>query len=130
MGINARKRRVLGVVCLATVLVTLSINMPSVILPALGDKLGASFAEQQWVVTAYALSLAALLLTAGSLADRLGRERILVWGRVWFLLTSLLCGLAWMPVILDLARGPRGRGGAVRRISGAPSPGGSGCRSG
>ena len=113
MGVDARKRRVLGVVCLATVLVILSINLPSVILPALGDKLGASFAEQQWVINAYALSLAALLLTAGSLADRLGRKRVFVWGLVWFLLTSLLCGLAWGPVVLDLARGAQGVGGAA-----------------
>lgn len=110
---EARKRRVLGVVCLATVLVILSINLPSVILPALGDELRASFAEQQWVINAYALSLAALLLTAGSLADRLGRKRIFVWGLVWFLLSSLLCGLAWEPVVLDLARGAQGVGGAA-----------------
>lgn len=113
MGADARKRRVLGVVCLATALVILSINLPSVILPVLGDELGASFAEQQWVINAYALSLAALLLTAGSLADRLGRKRVFVWGLVWFLLASLLCGLAWGPVVLDLARGAQGVGGAA-----------------
>ena len=113
MGANARKRLVLGVLCLATALVTLSLNLPAVILPALGDNLRASFAEQQWVINAYALSLAALLLTAGSLADRLGRKRVFVWGLVWFLLTSLLCGLAWEPVVLDLARGAQGVGGAA-----------------
>ncbi len=87
-GLDARGRWVLGIVCLATALVILSINLPSVFLP--GRELGASFAEQQWVVNAYALSLAALLLTAGSLADRLGRKRVFVWGLVWFLLSSLL----------------------------------------
>ena len=113
MGLEARKRRVLGVVCLATVLVILSINLPSVILPTLGPDLGASFAQQQWVINAYALSLAALLLTAGSLADRLGRKRIFVWGLVWFLFSSLSCGLAWSPLVLDLARGAQGVGGAA-----------------
>ncbi len=112
-GLDARRRWVLGIVCLATALVILSINLPSVILPTLGRELGASFAEQQWVVNAYALSLAALLLTAGSLADRLGRKRVFVWGLVWFLLSSLLCGLAWSPLALDLARGAQGVGGAV-----------------
>ena len=110
---GSRRRWVLGIVCLATILVILSINLPSVILPALDRQLGASFAEQQWVVNAYALSLAALLLTSGSLADRLGRKRVFVWGLVWFLLSSLLCSLAWSPIVLDLARGAQGIGGAA-----------------
>ena len=60
----------LAVVSLASVLVILAIQMPSVVLPAIGQGLGASFAELQWVVNAYALTLAALLLAAGSLSDR------------------------------------------------------------
>lgn len=104
---------VLAVVCVATALVILSVNMPSIILPALEEDLGASFAEQQWVVNAYALSLAALLLTAGSLSDRVGRKRVFVWGLVLFALSSLLCGLSWSPLVLDVARGAQGIGGAA-----------------
>jgi EmrB/QacA subfamily drug resistance transporter len=111
--LDRRRLWVLVIACVATALVILSINLPTVILPEIAGNLSASFAEQQWVVNAYALSLAALLLTAGSLSDRLGRKRVFVAGLVWFLLSSLLCGLAWGPVVLDLARAAQGVGGAV-----------------
>lgn len=111
--LDARRLWVLVIACVATALVILSINLPTVILPEIAADLSASFAEQQWVVNAYALSLAALLLTAGSLSDRLGRKRVFVAGLVWFLFSSLLCGLAWSPVVLDLARAAQGAGGAV-----------------
>jgi MFS family permease len=111
--LDRRRLWVLVIACVATALVILSINLPTVILPEIAGNLSASFAEQQWLVNAYALSLAALLLTAGSLSDRLGRKRVFVAGLVRFLLSSLLCGLAWDPVVLDLARAAQGVGGAV-----------------
>ena len=91
-----------------------------------------SFSDLQWVVDAYALTLAALLLTAGSLADLLGRRRVFAAGLVLFALASLLCGLATTPTMLDLARGAPGhrRRGDVRHLAGAARPGvrGQGAR--
>jgi len=75
--------------------------------------LGADFSHLQWVVDAYALMLAALLLTAGSLADRYGRRLIFAGGLVLFVAASLLCGLAPDAVTLDLFRGLQGVGGAI-----------------
>ena len=77
------------------------------------EDLGASFTDLQWVVDAYALTLAALVLTAGSLADRLGRRRVFAAGLVIFSAASLLCALAPDPTFLNLARAVQGVGGAV-----------------
>jgi EmrB/QacA subfamily drug resistance transporter len=67
----------------------------------------------QWVVDAYALALAALILTAGALADRFGRRLLFTFGVVVFTSASLLCGLAWNITTLDVARGVQGIGGAA-----------------
>ena len=75
--------------------------------------LGGSFTDLQWVIDAYALSLAALVLTAGSLADRLGRRRVFAIGLAIFSVASLLCALAPDPTSLNVARGLQGIGGAI-----------------
>ena len=62
--------------------------------PSIESDLGSSFEDLQWVVDAYALALAALLLASGSIADLLGRRRVFVAGLLLFVLSSLLCGLA------------------------------------
>ncbi|MCW2959321.1 MAG: transporter, partial [Solirubrobacterales bacterium] len=85
----------------------------NVALPDIAADLGSSFSDLQWVIDAYALSLAALLLTAGSLSDLLGRKRIFIMGLVLFTLASLLCGLASTPLLLEIARGLQGIGGAA-----------------
>ncbi|HYG97329.1 MAG TPA: MFS transporter, partial [Solirubrobacterales bacterium] len=72
-----------------------------------------SFTDLQWVIDAYALSLAALVLTAGSLADRLGRRRVFAVGLGVFAVASLLCALAPDPTALNVARGLQGAGGAI-----------------
>src|SRR6202012_2996772 len=72
-----------------------------------------SFSDLQWVIDAYTLSLAALVLTAGSLADRIGRRRVFVDGLALFSAASLLCALAPDPTFLNLARGLQGIGGAI-----------------
>ena len=69
--------------------------------------------DLQWVIDAYALSLAALLLTGGSLADLFGRRLVFVLGLGIFTGASLLCGLAGSPLTLNLARGVQGIGGAL-----------------
>jgi MFS family permease len=67
-------------VSVATFMLLLDITVVNVALPSIREDLGASFMDLQWVVDAYALTLAALVLTAGSLADRLGRRRLFVAG--------------------------------------------------
>jgi EmrB/QacA subfamily drug resistance transporter len=75
--------------------------------------LHASFSDVQWVLDAYALTLASLLLTTGVLADRYGRRRLFLTGLVIFTLGSLLCGLARNPLMLILSRSGQGVGGAI-----------------
>src|SRR6478609_9864637 len=108
-----RKWWTLGAVCVATFMLLLDITVVNTALPAIQKDLGGSFADLQWVIDAYALSLAALVLTAGSLADRLGRRRVFAIGLGIFSIASLLCALAPDPTFLNLARGLQGVGGAV-----------------
>jgi EmrB/QacA subfamily drug resistance transporter len=108
-----RKWWTLGAVTVATFMLLLDITVVNTALPAIEEDLGASFTELQWVIDAYTLSLAALVLTAGSLADRLGRRRVFAWGLGIFTVASLLCGLATDPTFLNLSRALQGVGGAV-----------------
>jgi EmrB/QacA subfamily drug resistance transporter len=103
----------LGAVCVATFMLLVDITIVNVALPDIARDLGSSFTDLQWVVDAYALSLASLLLTAGSLADLLGRRRIFVVGLGLFTVASLLCGLASSPNFLNAARAAQGIGGAA-----------------
>jgi EmrB/QacA subfamily drug resistance transporter len=100
-------------VSVATFMLPLDITVVNVALPSIRQDLGASFTDLQWVVDAYALTLAALVLPAGSLADRLGRRRLFAAGLVMFSVASLLCALAPDPTLLSLARALQGVGGAV-----------------
>ena len=100
-------------VCLAIFMLLLDITIVNVALPDIRRDLDSSFTDLQWVVDAYALGLAALLLATGSLGDLLGRRRIFVLGIFLFVLASLLCGLAPTPTMLNLARGLQGVGGAM-----------------
>jgi EmrB/QacA subfamily drug resistance transporter len=108
-----RKWWTLGAVCVATFMLLLDITVVNTALPKIQQDLGGSFSDLQWVIDAYALSLAALVLTAGSLADRLGRRRVFVAGLAIFSVASLLCALAPDPTFLNLARGLQGIGGAI-----------------
>jgi EmrB/QacA subfamily drug resistance transporter len=103
----------LGAVCVAIFMLLLDITIVNVALPDIARSLKASFTDLQWVIDAYALSLAALLLTAGSLADRLGRKLVFLVGLVLFTGASLLCGLSGSPLLLNLARALQGVGGAA-----------------
>jgi EmrB/QacA subfamily drug resistance transporter len=100
-------------VSVATFMLLLDITVVNVALPAIREDLGASFTDLQWVVDAYALTLASLVLTAGSLADRLGRRRLFAVGLGIFSVASLLCALAPDPTTLNLARALQGVGGAA-----------------
>ena len=103
----------LGVVSVATFMLLLDITVVNTALPAIEEDLGASFTDLQWVVDAYTLTLAAVVLTAGSLADRLGRRRVFAIGLVIFSIASLVAGLASDPTFLNIARGVQGVGGAA-----------------
>jgi EmrB/QacA subfamily drug resistance transporter len=108
-----RKWWTLGAVCVAIFMLLLDVTIVNVALPDIQKDLGSSFSDLQWVIDAYALTLAAALLTAGSLADLLGRKRVFVIGLVVFTAASALCGLAGSPLMLNLARGIQGVGGAI-----------------
>jgi EmrB/QacA subfamily drug resistance transporter len=108
-----RKWWTLIAVCVGTFMLLLDVTIVNVALPAIQSSLKASFSDLQWVVDAYSLLLAALLLTTGSLADLYGRRRVFVIGLVIFSLSSLASGLAQTPLWLNLARGAQGIGGAA-----------------
>jgi EmrB/QacA subfamily drug resistance transporter len=108
-----RKWWTLIAVCVGTFMLLLDVTIVNVALPAIQTSLKASFTDLQWVVDAYALMLAALLLTTGSLADLFGRRLVFSIGLVIFSLSSLLSGLASDPLLLNLARGAQGVGGAA-----------------
>jgi EmrB/QacA subfamily drug resistance transporter len=108
-----RKWWTLIVVCVATFMLLLDITIVNVALPKIASDLKASFSDIQWVIDAYALMLASLLLTTGALADLLGRRLVFSIGLGLFSFASLLCGLSPSATFLILARGGQGIGGAI-----------------
>src|SRR5580658_6976604 len=100
-------------VCAGTFMLLLDVTIVIVAQPAIQGGLHASFSDVQWVLDAYALTLASLLLTSGVLADRYGRKRLFQIGLVIFTLGSLLCGVAQDPLMLILSRSGKGVGGAI-----------------
>jgi EmrB/QacA subfamily drug resistance transporter len=109
----ARKWWTLLLSSIATFMLLLDITVVNVALPDIQRDLDASLSSLQWVVDAYSLMLAAFLLTAGSLGDRLGRRRVFSLGLGLFTFASLLCGISGDPTLLNLARGLQGVGGAA-----------------
>jgi EmrB/QacA subfamily drug resistance transporter len=107
-----RKWWTLLLVSIATFMLLLDVTIVNVALPDIQRELNASLSSLQWVVDAYSLMLAAFLLTAGSLGDRLGRRRVFTIGFGIFTLASFLCGISNDPTLLNLARGLQGIGGA------------------
>src|SRR5213080_2870498 len=91
----------------------LDITIVNVALPSIQKDFDASLSDLQWVVDAYALSLAALQLTAGSVADLRGRKLIFVIGLGIFTAASFLCGLAGSATVLNVSRALQGVGGAM-----------------
>jgi EmrB/QacA subfamily drug resistance transporter len=112
-GPNPNRWWTLGCVAIGTFMLLLDITIVNVALPAIQKDLNASFSDLQWVVDAYALTLAALLLVSGSVADIIGRKRVFVIGLVLFALASLGCGLSGSPTVLTVARAVQGIGGAM-----------------
>ncbi|HLI53284.1 MAG TPA: MFS transporter [Acidimicrobiales bacterium] len=103
----------LAAVCLGTFMLLLDISIVNVALPAIQSSLRSTFADLQWIVDAYALTLAAFLLTSGSLADLFGRRRLYLAGLSLFTAASALCGAAQSTLMLELSRALQGIGGAT-----------------
>jgi len=104
---------ILAATILGSSMVFIDGTVVNVALPALQSNLNATVVDVQWVVEAYALFLAALLLTGGSLGDHFGRRRIYVIGVFLFALASVWCGLAPNIKQLIIARAAQGIGGAL-----------------
>ena len=112
-GQRGNKWWTLLAVCLGTFMLLLDITIVNVALPDIQRALHSSFSDLQWVVDAYALTLAAFLLTAGSLADMYGRRLLYMIGLAVFTGASALCGFAVTTLMLELSRALQGVGGAI-----------------
>ena len=108
-----RKWWTLIAVCVAIFMLLLDITVVNVALPSIQHSLHSSFSDLQWVVNAYALTLAAFLLTSGAVSDLIGRKRVFVAGLCVFTTASAVCGLSTTPLMLNLARAVQGTGGAM-----------------
>lgn len=102
---NPRRWTLLATVAAALLLITIDHSVLYTALPTLVDELGATTTEGLWIINAYPLVMAGLLLGAGTLGDRIGHRRMFLGGLVAFGLTSLLAAFAPDPVSLIVARG-------------------------
>ncbi|BCJ64236.1 DHA2 family efflux MFS transporter permease subunit [Polymorphospora rubra] len=109
----ARRWLALGVLCSGTLLVILDGSVVTVALPIIQHDLGFSRSGLAWVVNAYLIAFAGLLLLAGRLGDLIGRKRVLLAGLAVFTVASLLCGVAGSSGELIAARFAQGVGGAM-----------------
>jgi EmrB/QacA subfamily drug resistance transporter len=112
-NMDTTKRWTLVVVCAATAMLMLDIAVVNTALSRIAEDLDTGLSGLQWVVDAYTLALASVVLTAGALADRLGRRRMFVGGLALFTVASLACALAQDIVMLNTSRVIQGIGAAV-----------------
>ena len=110
---TAQGRWVVAATVLGSGMAALDATVVGIALPAIGRDFHAGIAGLQWVVNAYTLTLAGLLLLGGTLGDSYGRRKVFVIGVVWFALASLLCGIAPNVEVLIAARALQGVGGAL-----------------
>ena len=108
-----RKWWTLLAVCVATFMLLIDVTIVNVALPDIQRDLDASFSSLQWVIDAYALTLASFLLVAGSIGDRIGRRRVFSFGFALFTAASFACGLSGDATVLNIARGFQGAGAAA-----------------
>jgi EmrB/QacA subfamily drug resistance transporter len=108
----------LGAVCGATFMLLVDVTIVQVALPTIQREFSATFSDLQWVIDAYALMLASLILTSGSLADRYGRKYVFIGGLAVFTVASFLCGVAPGSSFLIGARALQGIGGAAMFATG------------
>jgi EmrB/QacA subfamily drug resistance transporter len=110
---SAQGRWVVTATVLGSGMAALDATVVGIALPAIGRDFHASVSSIQWVVDAYTLTLAGLLLLGGTLGDSYGRRKVFQIGVVWFAVASLLCGLAPDAAVLITARALQGVGGAL-----------------
>ncbi|OBJ45814.1 MFS transporter [Mycolicibacterium mucogenicum] len=110
---SAAGRWVLAATVLGSGMAQLDATVVNVALPAIGQDLNAEVGGLQLVVSAYSVTLAALILLSGSLGDRLGRKRVFVVGVAWFTVASAICAVAPNAEMLIAARALQGIGGAL-----------------
>ncbi|WP_406234770.1 MFS transporter [Nocardia sp. NBC_01009] len=110
---NPRRWWILIVLCLSTLVLVIDNFVLAVAVPPLAEDLDASAQDIQWILDSYILVFAGMLLTAGSLADRFGRRRVMIIGLGLFGLASLVATLAANPAELIAARAVMGIGGAL-----------------
>src|SRR3954449_10302954 len=112
---SSRRARlgVLAICCMSIFVVSLDNTIVNVALPSIRRELGASVSQLQWIVDAYTVVLASLLVLAGSVADRIGRARVFSFGLVLFTLGSVLCSAAPTASWLIAFRAVQGLGGAM-----------------
>jgi MFS family permease len=117
--------------CIAIFMLLLDVTIVNVALPSIERDLGADFSDLQWVIDAYALTLAGFVLAAGSLADKVGRRLVFMLGLAIFTASSLACGLAPDPLFLNVSRAARSERASISpssterdelTITRAPSP--------
>src|SRR3954469_15754484 len=107
------KALALAAMSLGLGVVQLDITIVNTALSTISTSRGGSVAELQWVVTAYTITFAAFILTAGALGDRLGGKRIFIAGFAIFTLASLACALAPSAMVLIAARAVQGLAAAI-----------------
>lgn len=100
-------------ICLGYFMVILDTTVVNVALPNIGQQLGATITELQWVVDGYSLVFASFLLTAGALGDRLGSKQVFLAALALFTIASALCGAAPTLWILQIVRVVQGVGAAL-----------------
>jgi EmrB/QacA subfamily drug resistance transporter len=110
---DPRRWKALALLCTAFFMVILDASIVLVALPSIGPDLGFAAGDLQWVMSAYALTFAGLLLLGGRCADLLGGRRLFMIGTGLFALASLGCGLAWSAEALIAARGVQGISAAI-----------------
>ena len=110
---TAQGRWVVAATVLGSGMAALDATVVGIALPAIGREFHAGVSSLQWIVNAYTLTLAGLLLLGGTLGDSYGRRKVFVIGVVWFAAASLLCGLAPTSGVLIAARALQGVGGAL-----------------
>jgi EmrB/QacA subfamily drug resistance transporter len=111
--VRTTQRWTLAVVCVATAMLMLDIAVVNTALSDIADDLDTGLHGLQWIVDAYTLALASVVLTAGALADRFGRRRLFTAGLALFTGASLLCAVAPDIAFLNTARVAQGIGAAV-----------------
>ncbi len=108
------------VCCLSQFIHTVYGSVVNIALPAISKELGAGLDSLQWLVSAYVLALAALLILSGALADRFGRKRILITGNVVMVIGAVMCALSPDVPMLITGRVVQGIGSALIAPRGSP----------